>query len=1035
MSLHQTQFRFLAIALASVLSAAAVAIRAAAPLTPSSSEQAVVLDPFEVRTASDTGFGEVTNSLTQFNVDLNKLPATADILDQAFMDDVAVTTIEDLFRNYAAGGGMVLGTPETDSNNNQPGDYYGSGQFSIRGLSAGVPRRNGFYAPSTSYNTTSSFDIEQVSTLRGSQGLLYGPGGAAGIVNLTTKLARFERVSGEVQERVDQYGSKRTLVDGNWGNETAAFRFSSVGDDARYRRLFLNDDLEGYYGQFAVHLPFRTTLRISGEENHDHRIVPSTTSGVNTAKLNASGEPASLNDPRNGDTLGYLVFTGEWRGNDPITGQPYPRGQILNYPLTTDNFQSIAGWRSAHDTNSTLADAVLDTVWTPWLSSQIGVAQNRWQSWRNVNGFQGIFAPPVNGLAVSGNPLPGWSAEYNSNVNTGDTLEETRYKAFRASILLTNDLFGRRLHSETGIGFDRTYQDTGRIDYGYYQANSDGSLIYNVGATGTNVGRTPAPAYWWDITNGLIDHPFGNPFSGVISVNGVPYVRSPQAMRSPAWVGPNNPLGLENLARDANGNLLYKLGSGNNNNTGGYTSELRNQGWYVANYAEWFGDWVDTLLGVRESNAFQRRPNTTPTINQAYLESRMPSLPSYNAGLNFKILSWLRGYYAFSETFNAPQGANDPLGNAPPTTVGKTNEGGLKFITPSGSIAGSLAFYQAQSLPETFNIGSALENDINPTGLNGAYNGPGGAKNSWVVLDKISRGVELILTAQPAPGWRMRLAATFSDGTNKSDSSYPILYNDQFSTDGKGAVTYTNGQPFLVPIDAPTLAKVATLASPVNPATTYAGATFVPLTTAMINDPTSPYYVWSGQATQTVNGQMPSTTSLYRVLANFTNGGVNALTGATGLPISAIQYNWADPNNYKGMIVVAKSGQPTVGYPLFKVSATSNYIFSHGFLRGFGVGGSINLAWDNRTYFYRTPDQIFHLWSAPTENPQVNAILSYQRKFRHVSFKTQVNINNLFNRYEFGLAPNNGSGWTPQTVAATLYGEPRAYIWTTTLAY
>jgi len=291
-----------------------------------------------------------------------------------------------------------------------------------------------------------------------------------------------------------------------------------------------------------------------------------------------------------------------------------------------------------------------------------------------------------------------------------------------------------------------------------------------------------------------------------------------------------------------------------------------------------------------------------------------------------------------------------------------------------------------------------------------------------------------MLTAQPIKNWRSRLVATISDGTVKSDSVYPILYNDQFSTDGKGNVTYTNGQPFLVPIDSTNLAKVSTLNAVVNPTTAFQGATLVPLTVAMINDPTNPYYVWSGLARQSDNGQIPNTTNLYRVLSNF-NTGATALTGATGLPISAIQYNWSDPNNYKGQVITAKKGQPTVGYPVFKVSFTNNYIFSQGFLKGFGIGNSLNMAWDNRTYFYRTPDQVFHLWRAPTVSPQVNVIVSYRRKVGRLNFTSQFNINNIFNRYEFGLAPNNGAGWTPTTVAATLYGEPRTFIWTNTISY
>ena len=95
----------------------------------------------------------------------------------------------------------------------------------------------------------------------------------------------------------------------------------------------------------------------------------------------------------------------------------------------------------------------------------------------------------------------------------------------------------------------------------------------------------------------------------------------------------------------------------------------------------------------------------------------------------------------------------------------------------------------------------------------------------------------------------------------------------------------------------------------------------------------------------------------------------------------------------------------------------------------------MNLSWDNRTYFYRTPDQVFHLWSAPLMSPQVNGIVSYRHKFGRFTWSSQVNVNNVFNHYKFALAPNNGAGWTPTTAAGTLYGEPRSFAWTNTIAY
>ena len=54
----------------------------------------VVLSPFDVAADKDNSYGALnSNSVTRFNVELDKLPVTADIFNQAFMDDVGASTV------------------------------------------------------------------------------------------------------------------------------------------------------------------------------------------------------------------------------------------------------------------------------------------------------------------------------------------------------------------------------------------------------------------------------------------------------------------------------------------------------------------------------------------------------------------------------------------------------------------------------------------------------------------------------------------------------------------------------------------------------------------------------------------------------------------------------------------------------------------------------------------------------------------------------------------------------------------------------
>jgi outer membrane receptor protein involved in Fe transport len=142
---------------------------AAAPTsTQPPADRAVVLNPFEVRTDKDTSYGALnSNSISAFNMELLKAPVAADIFTEQFMQDVATTNVEDLLNNYGAGVGQVLATPDSDSNNNQPGDRFSVAQVGSRGLTAGVTRRDGFIASSTRTSVNDTFDTERVEVIKG----------------------------------------------------------------------------------------------------------------------------------------------------------------------------------------------------------------------------------------------------------------------------------------------------------------------------------------------------------------------------------------------------------------------------------------------------------------------------------------------------------------------------------------------------------------------------------------------------------------------------------------------------------------------------------------------------------------------------------------------------------------------------------------------------------------------------------------------------------------------------------------------------
>lgn len=1009
-----------------------------APVTSSSTngDQTVVLSPFEVRTDKDTSYGALnSNSITRFNVELDKMPISADIFTADFMSDVGVTTVEDLLNQYGAGTGQVLATPDSDSNNNQPGDRFSVSQIGVRGLSGGNIRRDGFAMPGHNTNDTSTFDIERVEVIRGPQGLLYGAGGAGGVIVTTSKRAKFNQQSASVQERVDQYGSKQTTFQANLGRGPVAVVFAGMNSKNVYRRLFISNHDEGYYGQIAFKLPLRTTLRASAEMNINYRLIP--TKKNPNLKSAVKGVP---DDPRNGESLEYILATNQAGATNPATGAPYLYGALDNGNLSWENINSFAGDQSEEDIRTRFYIITADTVWSKWLSTNIGFAYDHSYGQRSST-FTGLTPPGVNG-----NPLSDWAV----GSSFGDRIDASYRKMFRASFLVTKDLFGGRLKTQTAGGYDIQHTGSGATDYKYYLSDADGNIY--VDPARNNLGRVALATQWWGVPNGPIRDPYwyqGTPTIQVTNyTTGTPgygglayYTRAPQDPRDPAWVSVNNPLGVASGVPDAS---IHNGVSGNGK--GNYADKSADRGIYLTNFTSWYDDFVTTLIGYRRTTDWSNSVNTSYQQNYPYFYKSSTN-NSWNLGVTVRVLPWLHFYYGASATYNFASGANDPYGNPPLPTKGRGNEFGLKFQTKGGRFSGSLDYFDTTNRNQNYNLNGSLKNEINPPSVEGKqYQGPAGV-NQWIALDQVSRGLELIMNAHPTPHWNMRFSATYSDGRILNDKKYGILYNNQFYTDNKGGVTYANGAPFLVPDPSNTagLTTVNNLTGAIDPSK-ISGPT-VQLTTAMIGDPSNPYFYagsqsdptrpnvsLSGAMVGTAKGQGHYVSNALRYFVSPANG--TAITGVVGLPISQIQYNWIDVGNNNGIIIAALKDEDTFGYAALRFSLTNRYDFSEGVLRGLKLGVSLNDSMQNRTYYYSSPDGIRRLFSAPTIGVQVNPWVTYQHKFGRFTWTTQLNVSNLFNHYKLGFQPNNGLGFTdPKHVGASFYGQPRMYVWTNTISF
>ncbi|MEY4941259.1 MAG: putative ferric siderophore receptor protein, partial [Verrucomicrobiota bacterium] len=839
---------------------------------------------------------------------------------------------------------------------------------------------------------TSNFDIERVEIINGPQSLLYGNGGAGGVVNIVSKRAQFSKpASGSFQFRMDENGAKTGQLDLGWGNDKLALRFTGVRGYEGTRRTWIGGRLGGFYAQVAWR-PFRhTVVRINGTETMYDRITPT---NLTLTALNAA------NDARNGQFIRYLLASGQIERS--VTG-PSGAGVIANGKLTWDNVDSLFGWRKSLNAHVQRGEVSVENRWSDWLSSQLAVGILKFND-VNFSPGNAFYAPNA-----AANRFPGrWTVATTAGGPSTEQAHPSTTRAIRFSLLAENKLFHGRARSQSTLGVDYERFKLSFTTSQFYRADENFKTIVNPNST-ANLGRTLVPPLAWDITDGLQQYPISNyrPGAKRFTQNGVNYNLEPANPFLSQPVTAQNPLGVT---------------------LGGNSMQRRNatsRGLYGANSTEWLEGKLTTLLGFRlaDSQAVWLSQGSAPTRTSpdsgATSSSDATNL-SYSAGVNYALSRWLRPYVSFSDSYNSPLNQNnDPYGKKADASHAVGQEIGVKLQNASGSISGSIAAYAVRSQNEQYSIVTALMNDINPDGINGRFGGNPGA---FINIDRKSHGLQLAVTATPTANWRSRLSAAWVRGTIGTTTNYEQLYNDQFYANAQGQVTYRDGATVYV---LPTYSA----ATPTVSSTT-AGA--VPFTIAMMNTPGNSYYA-NPVAT---NGAISATSNAARVLALVDPVRGPIATGVTGLPISAIQIR--PLGTLPGVIRTSTAGDRTSGYPEFSFNFTNVYTFSQGWSKGIRLGGSALLGW-RQTSFYYFPagvaiqagkqDQFLY-----PDQRRFDLIAGYSRRFGRYSFSTQVNVANLLNRYRVIIIPNITGGWNGP-LNATLDQQPRSFMWTNTIGF
>lgn len=241
--------------------------RSPAPATvPAPADDAVVLNPFVVNTAKDTGYSaSSTLAGTRLNTPIADLGASISILTRDFLDDIGATSINDALiyavgmeaggpgGNFsgATGGDITNAAVQSDDARNEP-----QGVTRVRGLgSANLTR--GFFATDIA---SDAYTLDRITINRGANAMLVGAGNPGGVIESGMLRASTLVNRNRIQFRYGDNDSTRTSVDFNrvLRRGQLAFRLAAVDDEERYQQRPAFEKKQRVSGSIGFN-PFRHT--------------------------------------------------------------------------------------------------------------------------------------------------------------------------------------------------------------------------------------------------------------------------------------------------------------------------------------------------------------------------------------------------------------------------------------------------------------------------------------------------------------------------------------------------------------------------------------------------------------------------------------------------------------------------------------------------------------------------------------------------------------------------------------------------------
>ena len=261
---------FLPLAIGQTAPAPAAAAASAASAT---SNQPIVLTPFQVSTDKDVGYA-AGNTLSGGRVDtpLAITPGSISVMTKEFMDDFNITDMNQA-GNWTIG--FDLGTSVPNSDPSSISVY----QNIVRGASSAdnFPTRNG----AINFGAADSYNTDRYEFQRGPDTSMFGDGGPGGRQGSSSKQATFNRTATSVSMQADNYNGYRATLDYSKGWDRFGMRFNMLNQNAPGYQSGMNKLKKAWTINVNTKLTKNTTLSAEYERTNEWNNLWSITNGDN----------------------------------------------------------------------------------------------------------------------------------------------------------------------------------------------------------------------------------------------------------------------------------------------------------------------------------------------------------------------------------------------------------------------------------------------------------------------------------------------------------------------------------------------------------------------------------------------------------------------------------------------------------------------------------------------------------------------------------------------------------------------------------